>query len=215
MGKRKKKQQKVEERKSARHNSELFTSSSVLPNVCIFCRKQSKYTGSNTRETLRCCSEMRVDERIRNIATSRHDSHILSITADELVAKEAKYHPSCYKSYTRPDKQLVKIDTLKAVVKELLENTEGNIVRLTEVRLKLSEEFKRLGVEPNSYLKNLKRSILRHITEVKLLTSTGDIVYYENLTVEDLAALFILKREKSQQFEIMDKNILEVAMAIL
>ena len=37
-----------------------------------------------------CCAEIRVDERIRQIASVKHDSEILFITSDELVAKEAK-----------------------------------------------------------------------------------------------------------------------------
>ena len=66
-----------------------------------------------------CCAEIRVDERIRQIASVKHDSEILFITSDELVAKEAKYYSSCYKDYTRPEKQLsgnndpIKADILK------------------------------------------------------------------------------------------------------
>ena len=47
------------------------------------------------QEKMICCVELRLDERIRQIATVKHDSKILSITSDELVAKEAKYHSSC------------------------------------------------------------------------------------------------------------------------
>ena len=58
--------------------------------------KTSKYEkGSKTQGKMICCVELRVDERIRQIATAKHDSKILSITSDELVAKEAKYHSSC------------------------------------------------------------------------------------------------------------------------
>ena len=46
------------------------------------------------QEKMICCVELRLDERIRQIATVKHDSKILSITSDELVAKEAKYHSS-------------------------------------------------------------------------------------------------------------------------
>ena len=115
----------------------------VLPSKCMFCDKASKYKkGSKTREKMICCAELRVDERIQQIVTVKHDSKILSITSDELVAKEAKYHSSCYKSYTRPEKQLagnndpIKADILKTVAKELLEKSNDKIVYLSEVKTK-------------------------------------------------------------------------------
>ena len=48
------------------------------------------------------CAELRVDEKIRQTGAVKHDSKILSSTSDELFAKEAKYHPSCYKDYATP-----------------------------------------------------------------------------------------------------------------
>ena len=65
----------------------------VLPSRCIFC-------------VMMCCAELRVDERIQQIATVKHDSKIISITSDELFAEEAKYHCPRYKDYTHPEKQL-------------------------------------------------------------------------------------------------------------
>ena len=79
----------------------------VLPSRCIFCDKASKYKKrSKTLKKMICCAELRIDERIRQIAAVKHDSKILSITSDELVAKEAKYHSSCYEDYTRPEKKI-------------------------------------------------------------------------------------------------------------
>ena len=108
------KKKSVEEedcRKSLRRVS--ANGGTVLSSSCIFCDKASKYKkGSKTREKMICCSELRVDERIRQIATVKHDTKILSITSEELVAKEANYHSSCYKDYTRPEKQLAGITTL-------------------------------------------------------------------------------------------------------
>ena len=54
----------------------------------FFCHKASKYRKeSETKEKMECCAELRVDERIRQIATVKHDSKILSITSDELVVR--------------------------------------------------------------------------------------------------------------------------------
>ena len=74
-------------RKSLRSSSTI--GGTVLPSRCIFCDKASKYKkGSKKREKMICCAELRFDERIRQIVTVKHDSKILSITSDELVAKE-------------------------------------------------------------------------------------------------------------------------------
>ena len=94
-----------------------------------------------------CCAELGVDEKIRQITTVKHDSETLSITSDELVAKEAKYHSSCYKDSTRPEKQLaennnpIKTDILKTVVKELLEKSDDKIVYLSKVKTKCMLEL--------------------------------------------------------------------------
>ena len=94
--------------RSPRQNSSA-SNSGVLPKICIFCEKQSKYLKrSNTREKLYCCAEIRADESIRKAATTKDDSNEISICADELIAKEAVYHKSCYRDYTRCNHNFVK-----------------------------------------------------------------------------------------------------------
>ena len=46
---------------------------------------------------------MRADSSIRKIATQKNDSKILALVSRELVAAEACYHRTCYRSYTRPE----------------------------------------------------------------------------------------------------------------
>ena len=36
------------------------------------------------------------------MATDRNDTAMMAIASDELVAKEARYHATCYRSYTKP-----------------------------------------------------------------------------------------------------------------
>ena len=40
--------------------------------------------------------------KICKIARQKNDTDILAITSEELTAKEARYHASCYRVYTRP-----------------------------------------------------------------------------------------------------------------
>ena len=46
---------------------------------------------------------MRADSSIKKIATQKNDSKILALVSRELVAAEACYHRTCYRSYTRPE----------------------------------------------------------------------------------------------------------------
>ena len=46
---------------------------------------------------------MRADSSIRKIATQKNDSKILALVSHELVATEACYHRTCYRSCTRPE----------------------------------------------------------------------------------------------------------------
>ena len=46
---------------------------------------------------------MRADSSIRKIATQKNDSKILALVPRELVATEACYHRTCYRSFTRPE----------------------------------------------------------------------------------------------------------------
>ena len=68
---------------------------------------------------MRCCAQLRFDQKLKTIATERHDAKLIALTSDKLVAKEARYHPSCYKVYTKPVKPLMgqndtfKIDALR------------------------------------------------------------------------------------------------------
>ena len=134
----------VETRKSSRQTSN--SSSTILPQICIFCGGDSKYKkGTNTREPLRCCAQLRVDQKLKMIATERHDAKLIALTTDELVAKEARYHPSCYKVYTKPVKPLMgqndafKIDALRSTIDELLASCEGHINFINDMKKTLNK----------------------------------------------------------------------------
>ena len=72
-----------------------------LPQQCIFRNKRKTLPKSSTTEKLLSCMEMRADKQIRKRSEEKNDQRIMSICSDELIAKEAKYHKSCYRNYTR------------------------------------------------------------------------------------------------------------------
>ena len=76
------------------------TPSEILPPVCIFCGKQDKYK-QRKRETLITCSTFEANKTLCELAESKNDTHMMVITAKDLIASKAKYHTSCYRQYTR------------------------------------------------------------------------------------------------------------------
>ncbi len=87
-------------RRSSRHSS-VESGSSILPKQCIFCKADKYLANTKTRETLILCVQLRADDNIRRLAKERSDSEILAVTTDELIAKEAHYHFTCYRDYVR------------------------------------------------------------------------------------------------------------------
>ena len=137
-------------------------------------------------------AELYADEKIRKIATVKHDSKIISITSDELVEREAKYHASCHKDYTSPEKQLAgnkdptKTDILKTVVKELLEKFDDKIVCLSEVKTKYILYPENSDIDFKNADKKLKCSIEKNLSKIKLLlVDNKDITYPDCLLFEE------------------------------
>ena len=69
---------------------------------CIFCNKDKYLKGTRTREKLSDCSMITADDKVCAVALERNDTAVIAITSNELIAKEARYHATCYRSYTKP-----------------------------------------------------------------------------------------------------------------
>ena len=93
-------QKQVARRVSIRGSSNI---SKTYERICIFCEKPKYFKGTRNREPLVQCRDMRADSSIRKIATQKNDSKILALVSRELVAAEARYHRTCYRSCTRPE----------------------------------------------------------------------------------------------------------------
>ena len=71
------------------------TSSRVYAQECIFCEKV-KYI-NRIHEKVVKASQLRVDQKPRQIAVAKRDKKILAMTCRDIVAAEARYHRSCYR----------------------------------------------------------------------------------------------------------------------
>ena len=93
------------ERRSSRQSSRESSSSgstTTLPKKCIFCEKDKCAKNSRNREKLTSCLQLCSDGNRRELATQRNETKIIAVTTEELIAKEACYHFTCYRDYTRP-----------------------------------------------------------------------------------------------------------------
>ena len=74
-------------------------SSLILPKKYIFYNIVNKFVDGEGQQ-LYSCRTFAADETICKCASLKGDKKILAIATDELVAKEAAYHPCCYRKYT-------------------------------------------------------------------------------------------------------------------
>ena len=87
--------------KPKKDSSSSFTSS-LLPEICIFCSLDIKYK-QRKPEYLRKCQVKQVREILEKYAKEKNDFNMISLlSTNDIIAAEAQYHPSCYQDYARP-----------------------------------------------------------------------------------------------------------------
>ena len=231
----------IAKRKSLRSEIQISESESrVYDMKCIFkgiiCKSQSKYIkGTNTREKLRQCVELRTDERLRQLAQERGDEHIMAITSRELVAAEAMYHPSCYKVYTKAtyipvshSEDYAYTTAENAAYSELflhIRNTlfqhSTGVVTLSEIALKLVSYMQDKGIEcvKQSTKKHIRRRLELEFGESLQFISLNNnkvCVYPSNISVKNLVIEnYKLKNELETMRSKSDDNISVVKKAAL
>ena len=199
------------------------TTSRVLDPVCIFCEKESKYVArSNTRETLLQSRELRSDETIRRVAQNKLDHRMLAITARDLVAAEAHYHKSCYRKYTRGEKEKIPVATDKddesyqaaeeesyvllfQYVRETL-FPETAVVRMTELTVKSISYLQTCGindVKPHTK-KQLRRKLECEFKESLHFVHDDKgklLVYPDNLSFDQVVVAMVKAEEQLQEIK--------------
>ena len=56
--------------------------------------------GTERKEKLNLCVELRADKLIKEASLLHNDPRIAALCTDDLIAKEAAYHKSCYRDFT-------------------------------------------------------------------------------------------------------------------
>ena len=97
------------------HARKIPSRSALLDDVCIFCKKEAKYHGRSKEKLIKCVN-LNVIDTVREAANIKQDFRILFLLeCHDLVAANAHYHKSCYKTYTRQNKNQ-SIDGLMIII---------------------------------------------------------------------------------------------------
>ena len=126
-----------------------------------------------------------------------------------MVAKEARYHPSYYKVYTKPVKPLMeqndtfKIDALRSTIDELLASCEGHITFVNDVKKTYLKKLEEESVETKNATKNLRRSKERNCSDVQfLIVDNEEVICPNSITMEEILSLFFKKQKKMKQLKL-------------
>ena len=131
--------------------------------------------------------QLRGDKRVRKIAKQKNATQIMAITSEELNAKEACYHASCYRAYTMPTKEKLPSQALNHN-KMKDSATYGSIWVICLKALKWGnlKHFKDL-VETTSAKKNLKRTVETKTNKFKFARGGKELLIYpSSLSINDL-----------------------------
>ena len=200
--------------RSSLRGSRPATSNGILSNVCMFCNGQKYLPKQNTREKLLSCCQLRADEKVRKAAMEKNDSNVLAITSDDIIAKEASYHASCYKTYTRicyksksnqsNDDDSAVEDPASDKVRQFLDDlvNSPDVIKFTDVVAVYEDELQKNGVDQSyitSFKKNLKRNICAERNDINFLTAPNNknlLCYPDTLSMDSLIKRFYLIRNE-------------------
>ena len=202
-------------------NTVQKSSGSLLPVICIFCKKSSKYKKrSKTREALSMVCEFRADKRIKDAALRKKDAYILTMLASghDAIAVEAHYHKSCYLKYTNGQKIDETTSTLdniseceQTAFNELVVYLDAvidskRIIKFSDVKERYKQFLITGGNSDSTELqaKNLKRKIeIKFADRLQFFqTSEGKFILFPlNIEMEMLVIQNVELREKISTLE--------------
>lgn len=208
--------------KCKRRSLNQSSASALFPSdKCIFCDKETiKHKG--VKQCLVKCVTKTAEESIKRSAEITNDFEMLSRVRDvDLVAREAHYHSSCRKAYTRPPGSRGKIDPKADATSEhhketfnfISEHIERNVITgyVVESMTMLRERYLSFMQEkfPESYNSDyktckLKAKIERRFGEkIKFWqTPKGELIYSANIaTGQALESAFALALSAERQVQ--------------
>ena len=124
-----------------------------LERKCIFCNMEKKFV-KRKLDSFFPITEMRASQTFLEASKMRNDNRLRALSGEDLIAKEAYYHKTCYKEYTR-----ILIKT---------ENTEGSYIDKT------FEEVKEYCYSIRKHPEVVELTYLTNILEMALLKENNN-----------------------------------------
>ena len=94
----------------------ISSSSSVLfPQLCLFCKKESKWKNRKKETSVKCVTKTAALSILESAKEKEDEELLCEIKGQGLIAKEAQYHASCRKEYNRQlERNVLKSETVGA-----------------------------------------------------------------------------------------------------
>ena len=118
----------------------------MAPNECIICLQKKTAKSGSGYENIVTCTTTASAKQLQKFGNECENPQIYAqfapcVTTSDLIAKEFRYHRSCYKDLTRPNKDVVNkpdnekrkecFNNLKTYIDKIL--SHGKLIRLTDL----------------------------------------------------------------------------------
>jgi len=162
--------------------------------ICFFCAE-----GKSASETLREAATLRLDSRVRKCALDLQDQSLLAkLSAGDMIALEAKYHPKCLVSlynraaalenkdnYDQSDNfsHGIALAELVTYIDETRMSADvAPVFKLSDLVKLYSSKLEQLGVQQNSrpHSTDLKNRILAQFPELQAIKEGRDVLLVFN-----------------------------------
>lgn len=192
-----------------RRTKRVCSDSTILPYECIFCKKRR--TKNRKEEKLAQCIDERGRDLIIKHARRKQNFYIMSIP--DLISNEAKYHKTCYQTFTLDEKEEDDIDetdieaeAFKQVIKYFLELQtfrKNDIVTLKFLMAMMEEKLKESNstIKPSTR-KNFKRSLETKVPSIKSLTFGSEVyIYCKSASIDGIILRYIETKNENDQLK--------------
>ena len=190
-----------------------------LERKCIFCNKKKKYV-KRKLDSFFPITEIRACQILLEVSKIRNDDRLrASIKSEDLIAKEAYYHKTCYKEYTRilsktENTEGSYIDKAFEEVKEYCHSIgeHPEVVELTYLTNILEKALLKENNNTDQVKfakKNLRRRIERNVPWMNFFTfENKKVLLYPNSLSADILVekYFRLKQEMNELMEVADEE---------
>ena len=186
----------------------------IFPKHCVICRKTRYITERLSRkrktETLSLCQTKQAENSLQEAAVLKCDHMLLlQIQGEDLIAKEAHYHKSCYREYThclrKDGVSSTEIETIYSVSFDTFCKTvvEENILKKHEI-LRMNELTKRF-IKTVEQVENIHCSYRNSVLKSRLKRKYPQLIFVKphrrsecELVLCDFTDSPILVQEKNE-----------------